>query len=117
MRAGAAAAAAGAAVAEGPPCAELAASMADESARLTAESVLMNLPEDGATASDADQARSSTKRKKRADGQDCDGKVNGMEKSATEATGDETDGDIVAAPKTPAKIFGGVRTRSRARTA
>ncbi|CAL8467324.1 g6861 [Coccomyxa elongata] len=115
MRAGAAAAAAGAAVAEGPPRAELAVSMADESASLDTDSALLIKPDDVSTGSDPDKVPSSTKRKKRADGLIDISKW--MKGSAVLAIGVENDADIVAAPKTPAKMFAGVRTRSRARTA
>ncbi len=121
MRAGAAAASAGAAVAVGPPRAELAANMANETTRSDVDRAPICQPNHEATASDAMKVPSSTKRKKGAGGQSDDGKVEAGKESAASssgfAMGEDSDGDIVVAPTTPANLSGGVRTRSRARRA
>ena len=117
MRAGAAAAAAGAAVAEGPPSAELAASLADESARTVADSALSNEPDSEATGNDTGKIPSSTKRKNREGSKTVDGKVALLKERARVAMRDESDAENVLAPRTPAKTIAGIRTRSRARIA
>ena len=112
MRAGAAAA--GAALAVGPPCAELAANMANETTISNGDFALISQPNHEATAM---KVPSSIKRKKRAGVQSDDGKLGWVKESAEVAIGDDRDCESVPAPTTPAKNFGGVKTRFGARKA
>ncbi len=118
MRAGAAAAASGAAVAKGPEIPQLAAAVAAETSNTVAPIDVIVIPlSEGAGARIESEAASGRKRR-RAKGKGGEGEGSGVVADAAAGRNGmkEERGEGVEGPATPALAANGVRTRSRTRS-